>query len=188
VTAAKIKKNAVTGAKVRNGSLTGADLNLGTLGTVPSAATAGSAASAGNADTVDGQHVVKLFKTLSPGQTDVVVGSAAGFTVTATCQATNTDVKVHSPVGPAWAMQAGGVPGTPEQETTYEYDSGVAGVSDYMYIDELSGGGDSTYGITSLTAVTSAGTVVSGTISYDWDSLGGTPPGICLVAGHLTAG
>jgi hypothetical protein len=43
VTTAKIRKNAVTGAKVRKRSLTGADINLGKLGTVPSAAHASSA-------------------------------------------------------------------------------------------------------------------------------------------------
>lgn len=37
VTTKKIKKNAVTGAKVKDGSLTGADINLSTVGTVPSA-------------------------------------------------------------------------------------------------------------------------------------------------------
>jgi hypothetical protein len=46
----QLKANAVTGAKVRNGSLTGADINESTLGTVPSAATAGHATSAGTAD------------------------------------------------------------------------------------------------------------------------------------------
>ncbi len=42
ITTAKIKKNAVTGAKVKNQSLTGADINLSTLGTVPSAQIANS--------------------------------------------------------------------------------------------------------------------------------------------------
>lgn len=52
VTAAKIKKNAITGAKIKNGavtggkvkdgSLTGTDINVATLGTVPSAASANS--------------------------------------------------------------------------------------------------------------------------------------------------
>lgn len=37
VTRAKIKANAITGAKVQDGSLTGADINLSTLGTVPTA-------------------------------------------------------------------------------------------------------------------------------------------------------
>ncbi len=38
VTTKKIKKNAVVGSKVKDGSLSGADINLSTLGTVPSAA------------------------------------------------------------------------------------------------------------------------------------------------------
>ena len=51
VTSGKIANNAVTSAKVAKGSLTGEDINVGALGTVPSAT---SAASAGNANTVGG--------------------------------------------------------------------------------------------------------------------------------------
>jgi len=51
VTAPKIKAGAVDGSKVKDASLTGADINLGTLGTVPSAANAGTANSAKSADT-----------------------------------------------------------------------------------------------------------------------------------------
>jgi hypothetical protein len=51
VTSGKIANNAVTSVKVAKNSLTGADINLGALGTVPSADRAGSA---GNADTVGG--------------------------------------------------------------------------------------------------------------------------------------
>jgi hypothetical protein len=40
ITGSKLKKNAVTGVKVKDGSLSGSDLNLSTLGTVPSAAVA----------------------------------------------------------------------------------------------------------------------------------------------------
>jgi hypothetical protein len=40
VTNQKIGKNAVTGAKVKDASLTGADIDLGSLGTVPSASSA----------------------------------------------------------------------------------------------------------------------------------------------------
>jgi hypothetical protein len=43
VTAAKIRKNAITGAKVKDRSLTGKDIDLGKLGTVPSANVANSA-------------------------------------------------------------------------------------------------------------------------------------------------
>jgi hypothetical protein len=49
VTTAKIKNGAVNSAKVLDGSLTGADINLGSVGTVPSATKAGSATSATNA-------------------------------------------------------------------------------------------------------------------------------------------
>ena len=51
VTTGKLRNNAVNGRKVANKSLTGDDINLGALGTVPSADTA---ANAGNADTVGG--------------------------------------------------------------------------------------------------------------------------------------
>ncbi len=43
VTGSKIKKNAVTGAKVKDQSLSGKDIDLGKLGTVPSANVANSA-------------------------------------------------------------------------------------------------------------------------------------------------
>ncbi|MGN6558574.1 MAG: hypothetical protein ACTHLH_11280 [Solirubrobacterales bacterium] len=49
VTTAKIKNNAVNGSKVQDQSLTGADINLSTLGTVPSAANAANATNATNA-------------------------------------------------------------------------------------------------------------------------------------------
>jgi hypothetical protein len=58
VTTKKIKKNAVVGSKVKDGSLSGADINLSTLGTVPSAT---SATNAANVDTV---------KTFSAGAND----------------------------------------------------------------------------------------------------------------------
>src|ERR1700692_3295556 len=51
VTTGKLANNSVNGAKVANGSLTGEDINIGALGTVPSAT---SAANAGNANTVGG--------------------------------------------------------------------------------------------------------------------------------------
>ena len=45
----QLKKNAVVGSKVKNGSLTGADINLSTLGAVPSATNANHATSADSA-------------------------------------------------------------------------------------------------------------------------------------------
>jgi hypothetical protein len=48
VSTAKIKNGAVTGSKVAKNSLTGANINVGTLGTVPSATNASHAATAGS--------------------------------------------------------------------------------------------------------------------------------------------
>jgi hypothetical protein len=49
VTTAKIKNSSVTGAKLKNGTVTGAKIDLGSLGTVPSATKATSATNATNA-------------------------------------------------------------------------------------------------------------------------------------------
>jgi len=51
ITTAKLKANSVTGAKVKDGSLSGTDINVSTLGTVPSATKATSATSATSATT-----------------------------------------------------------------------------------------------------------------------------------------
>ncbi|MGN6216377.1 MAG: hypothetical protein ACTHN7_05405 [Solirubrobacterales bacterium] len=55
VGAKQLKKNAVTTAKVKDGAITGQKIKLSTLGTVPSAATAGSAGTAANADALGGK-------------------------------------------------------------------------------------------------------------------------------------
>jgi hypothetical protein len=54
VTTAKIKNEAVTAAKVKKGTLTGTQINLASLGTVPSATTAA------NAQALDGQSADQL--------------------------------------------------------------------------------------------------------------------------------
>jgi hypothetical protein len=46
----QLKKNSVTGAKIKNETITGAKINLGTLGQVPSAASADHAATAASAN------------------------------------------------------------------------------------------------------------------------------------------
>jgi len=69
VTTAKIQSNAVRGAKVKNGSLSGSDLNLATLGTVPSATNATNAqpvafarvSSAGVLNVADSKNVGKVI-------------------------------------------------------------------------------------------------------------------------------
>ena len=76
VTGAKIRKDAVTGAQVKDQSLTGPDINLGTLGTVPSAATAAIAANlAGGAE----------FSTFTgPGLT--TLATFGSFTIRGRCE------------------------------------------------------------------------------------------------------
>ena len=69
VTHGKIAANAVTGSQVAPGSLTGSDINLATLGKVPSAAVAGSAS-------------VARVKTVTATGTTVAASNVA---VTATC-------------------------------------------------------------------------------------------------------
>lgn len=79
VTTAKIKNNAVNGAKVKDGSLTGTDINLGTLGTVPSAATANTA------NSLNGRIPVSLF--VGPGTH--AVANVGPFSITADCLINN---------------------------------------------------------------------------------------------------
>lgn len=75
VTTAKIKNNAVTGAKVKDGSLSGSDINLATVGTVPSANVANSA------NSVVGRIPVSLFT--GPGTHNVA--TVGPFTIQAEC-------------------------------------------------------------------------------------------------------
>jgi hypothetical protein len=94
VTTAKIKKDAVNGSKVKDGSLTGADINLGSLGTVPSATNANHAASAdnatnaanaGNANTVAGNTLRLINFSGDPAIGPTQVLNLNGFTLTASC-------------------------------------------------------------------------------------------------------
>jgi hypothetical protein len=188
VTAAKIKKNAVTTAKIKNGAVTGAKLNVGSIPTVPSATTAGTANSAGNANTVGGQSVVKVFKTLTAGQSNIQVASVGGFNFIASCETSDANLEVTAPVGPGWVMEAGGVPGNLEAETTDSYNSGEPGEAGSIEVDNLSGSGNATYGTATFYGATATGTVVSGDLGYDYDTFGDNPENVCIVAGHLTVG
>jgi hypothetical protein len=68
ITEAKIAKSAVTASKIADGSLTGAQIDTSTLGTVPSAHTAGTASTAGVANTAG------IAKSLTPSEPWHVVG------------------------------------------------------------------------------------------------------------------
>jgi hypothetical protein len=188
VSASKIKKNAVTTVKIANGAVTGAKLNLGTVGTVPNATHANSA---DNANTVGGQSAVKIFKTLTEGQSNVLVATVAGFNITATCGTNDADVEIATPPGVGSVLNAGGVGaevGGHEDEATFSYTSVKPGETSDIRLDEFVGGGDSTYGTSGVTLATSSGTSVSGQIGYDYDTFNSTPPNTCIVYGHLLAG
>ncbi|HEX3240588.1 MAG TPA: hypothetical protein VHR18_10695, partial [Solirubrobacterales bacterium] len=73
----KIKNGAVDGAKVKDGSLTGADINLGTLGTVPSATNAAKAAKT--------EQIANVFFAGNPGPAKKTVLNLGGLTITAEC-------------------------------------------------------------------------------------------------------
>ena len=184
VTAAKIKKNAVTTAKIRKAAVTGAKIKLATLGTVPSAA------SAANANTVGGQTVTKIYKTLTAGQVNVPVASVAGFTMTATCEAGKADVTVASPTGPGWVLLSGGFAGGKTNQTTEDYSAGAPGEVGSIRVDEMSEGLETfaKFGVASIYGATSTGTALSGVIGYDFETFDSSPPGTCLVAGQLISG
>ena len=187
VTKAKIKKNAVTTAKIRNGAVTGAKVNEATLGPVPSAT---HATSADNASTVAGQSVVKIFKTLSEGQGNVQIASLGGFNFFASCGANDADIEVLGPTEPGFAMEAGGIPGDLAGETSGDYESSKPGEGGNIRVDKNTKvvGGDATYGISSFYGATTPGTVVSGTLGYDFDTFNNTPANTCVFTGHLTVG
>jgi hypothetical protein len=87
VTTKKIKKSAVDGSKVKDGSLTGADINLGTLGTVPSANTANTAGTASN---LAGQ--TPFFVRLGFGQTQTLASHGSVSLVASCLQAGGQDI------------------------------------------------------------------------------------------------
>ncbi len=188
VTSAKIKNNAVTTAKIKNGAITGAKVNATSLGTVPNATHANSADSAGNANTVGGQSVVKVFRTLNEGQSGVTVASVGGFNFVATCGTDDADLQVVGPTASGFVMEAGGVPGNVGGETTDGYESSKPGEGGDIRVDELSEGGDATYGTATFYGATPGGTVVSGDLGYDYNTFNNSPPNTCIVAGHLTVG
>jgi hypothetical protein len=179
ITTSKVANGAVTGAKVLDGSLTGSDINAGTLGIVPSA---------DNANKVNGQTATKLFTTLTEGQANVPVGTVAGFSITATCEANNANVKINGPSGPGFVMESGGVPGNVSKETTEDYESAKPGESGSIEVDRLSEIGNATYGVSSVSGATPAGAVFSGVIGYDYDTFNNVPANTCIVYGHLLAG
>jgi len=182
VTAAKIRKNAVTTAKIKDHAVTTAKLNLSSLGTVPSAVTAGTAT---NANTVNGQSQTKVFKTLNAGQSGVEVAAIAGFTLKATCESEDVNVSLVGPASSGSALMAEG--NGRNEGPIFRYESGPPGAATEIPIDGVPGA-DNRYGEATFSGTTPGGTVVSGDIGYDFNSFGETQPGVCLVFGEIASG
>jgi hypothetical protein len=75
ITEAKIAKGAVTASKIADGSLTGAQIDASTLGTVPSAHTAGTASTASVANTANVANTAGIAKSLTPSEPWHLVGA-----------------------------------------------------------------------------------------------------------------
>jgi hypothetical protein len=91
VTAAKLKKNAVTGAKIKPGAINGTKIDEATLGTVPSAATAGSANVAASLSGYQHNSIrmaptpVASYEAGVDGAPETALFSAGPLTITAKC-------------------------------------------------------------------------------------------------------
>jgi hypothetical protein len=181
ITSAKIANAAVTGAKVANGSLTGANINLSTLGTVPSA---------NSADTVNGQTATKVYKILLPGETNVSVAIISGFSISASCTSSMAAVKVTSPSSAGSVLIAEGGGRNPAgNHSLFSYDAGKAGESSSIFLNkEYISGIETEFGESAFSGATSTGTVISGQLGYDFGTFGGEAPERCVVFGHLMAG
>jgi hypothetical protein len=179
VTTAKIKNGAITAAKVRNGTLTGNQINTSTLGTVPNAA---------SADAINGQIPTKIFKTLTPGQSNVVVATISGFAISASCESENADVTLTSPSSASSVLTA---EGRGEERgsvnSIFDYDSQKAGTAASIRLDK-EGSRENDFGQSSFSGATSTGTVVSGELGYDFKTFGGEAPERCVVYGEVTSG
>ena len=143
VTAAKIKKNAVTGAKiagsavdgskVKDGSLTGTDINLGSLGTVPSADKAKTADSAGSANTANTANsansaktadtanktnqIAHIFYTAPEGSgTHTILSDYNGLTIKAKCTSSEVELEAETSVNHAL------IDVVTAQDNDYDYD------------------------------------------------------------------
>jgi hypothetical protein len=172
VTSAKIKNGAVSALKVMDGTLTGQQINVSTLGTVPSAAS------------VNGQTPMKIFKIMSKGESNVQVASIAGFSITATCEEANADVTLKSPSTPASVIEA---QGNGHEGTVFEYSSAASGEFSEVRLDGKVGGTGDGYGETTFTAAQRSGTVLSGNVAYDYNTFGGMTEE-CVIFGEVTTG
>jgi hypothetical protein len=172
VTSAKIKKNAVTTAKIRNRAVTGAKINVGTLGTVPSAARA---ETAGNADTVGGSSVNKVFAKI-PVNGTATLGTFGAFKFVATCDGSGNVVIEVDPQAPDTDFAASGN-GAPEG-AFYAREGGVEPNSELI-------NGENDRGQLNFAGAQTGGAVVTGVLGWD-DTPSFDKEDACAVYGQMT--
>jgi len=172
VTAAKIKKNAVTTAKIRNRAVTGAKINLGTLGTVPSATRA---ATAGNADTVGGSSVNKVFAKV-PANSTATLGTFGVFKFLASCDPSgNVTITVDPQAGDTDYAASGN--GSPEG-AFFAREGGVEPNSEAI-------SGENDRGQLNFAGAQTGGATVTGVLGWD-DTPSFDEEDACAVYGQMT--
>ena len=172
VTSAKIKKNAVTTAKIRNRAVTGAKINVGTLGTVPSAARA---ETAGNANTVGGSSVNKVFAKV-PVSASATLGAFGAFKFVATCDGSGNVAIEVDPQAPDTDYAASGN-GNPEG-AFYAREGGVEPNSELI-------NGENDRGQLNFAGAQTGGAVVTGVLGWD-DTPSFDKEDACAVYGQMT--
>ena len=185
VSAQELKANAVTGDKVKDRSLNGTDIDLGSLGQVPSAANATNAtkavdaANAANAAAVDGQSVTNISAKLNPGQLDQLIVTAGGFRLTASCLGNGNDVDLT--LDPPNETAQLTVVGNGSAGPVYNTNGG--GEPNDIRLDGTNAAGVSTFAGT----LSDGSSTVSGTVGYeDPDTF--KAENVCAIYGHVISG
>lgn len=103
----KLKNQAVTGAKVKNDSLTGAQVNEGTLGKVPSAASADQATKATTADSAETANTANSANTANTANSATTATTAANATAIANDTVNSSKVQDGTLTGADVGRRAG---------------------------------------------------------------------------------
>jgi hypothetical protein len=175
VTTGKIKSKAVTTAKIKDGAVTGAKVNLGSLGTVPSATNATNATNAGNANTVAGSTIRRFFYASGSSAAVTSLASLNGLTINATCPGGNLEAFATTSVLGADVHSGGSI--LFEEESFYNEDDFFTVGDEFEFLAAAEA--DSNEG--TMTYTTPGGAVVTVVFLAEEGGLGS-----CVLAGTMT--
>lgn len=182
VAAAKIKQGAITTSKIGKEAVTGAQLNLATIGKVPSAAKADSAtnatnaANAGNANTVGGNTVRKFFYATNATAQKTTILTLDGLTITAGCE--GGEVSMVGTTNARSEIHTGGT--FLEHTAFYVEDDEFEPGDEFNFLEEET---DSVQG--TFTYAQPSGAVVTGTFLSEEFAFGSSAEVECLVSGEV---